>query len=172
METDLYADVSAGALAVAPSGVAPSSDKLNPWELSPWYVRLSAVPDLAMEVGECIAEGELPREIARRFGVKRSQLMLWLRGDAERYAMYLASLQALADEKAMEVLGIADEQAVAYSKNGTPFDPDVGRDGLRIKARMWLASRWDRARYGESDKNVSVGVGVKIVMSREDVGML
>lgn len=145
-----------------PADALPAAGSVNPWELSPWYSRLEAIPDLVLEIAECVAEGELPREIARRLGVKRGQMMLWVRSEPERYNLYLAALQALADEKAMETLEVADE--------GGP--EDVPRDALRMKARMWLASRWDRARYGESDKNVNVGVGVKIVMSREDVGML
>lgn len=155
-----------------PADTLPPADKLNPWELSPWYGLLERIPDLVLEIAECVAEGELPRNIAMRLGVKRGQMMLWVRSDPERYNLYLASLQALADEKAMEVLTISDEQSEVVKENGETYDPDVPRDKLRIDARKWLASRWDRARYGESDRNVNVGVGVKIVMSREDVGML
>ena len=132
---------------------------LSAYECSPAMAKLDAVPDLAEEVGECVAAGERLVDIARRFGVRRGQLKRWLDAEPERLAEYHAGLSALADEMAMETIKIADEG-------------DLDRNALQVKARQWLSSKLDRGRFGESGTAVSVGVGVKVVLSRDDVGML
>lgn len=153
------------------TGAAPllGSAERSGLMLSPWAVRLderNADNALAVEVAENIAEGELPWQIARRFGVKRGQLLMWLRADVERYAMYCSALQARSDELVMEGFGIVD------GDDGNGVEPDrVAGAKLRVDYRRWVASKWDRARFGE-DAKVSVGVGVKVVMSKDDVGML
>ena len=51
--------------------------------------------------------------------------------------------------QADEIVAIADEQKVAYDKNGNPFDPDVQRDRLRVDSRKWIASKLKPKKYGE-----------------------
>ena len=42
------------------------------------------------------------------------------------------------------------DQTIEIADNGADTSaPDPARDKLRIQARQWLASRWDRTTYGE-----------------------
>ena len=154
-------DVIAGRAPLLPSG-----DRKG-LELTPWATRLDEKNRdnaMSMEVAESIADGELPHDIARRLGVKRGQLMMWLRADPERYAMYGAALQARADELVLEGFQIVD---------ATEGNPDgVASAKLRTDFRRWVSSKWDRSRFGEDAKGAAVNVGVRIVMSAEDAAVL
>ena len=127
--------------------------------LSPWCAKLDRVPELAFEVGECVGNGERLVDIARRFGVKRGQLKMWIDAKPERVAAYNAGLSALADEYAMDTVRIADEQQAVEKENGQVYDPDVGRDKLRVDARKWAAGKMDRARWGEQSVQIGINAG-------------
>ena len=145
-----------GQLAARDVGV-PASD----FTQSTWYLLLCRVPDLAGEVGERTAHGEPLWDIARRFGVTARQMRRWIDADAERRAEYDAGRGVVADELAMDVVRIADEQKEAVKANGEKYDPDVPRDALRVKARMWAAEKLDPMAYGRRTQvtNVNVDVG-------------
>lgn len=110
-----------------------------------------------------LADGETLKEIAKEWQVPRGAFVLWFTTTFPE--LYDAALKVRADEIAHEALAISDEQALAISKQGTPYDPDVPRDKLRVDTRLKLASQWDRARYGAKD-NGPVGGGVTVVVDR------
>lgn len=117
--------------------------------LAPWVPLLDARDEgyaLAMEVGENRADGEAERDIARRLGVKRGQLRMWLKDSPERWAAYSAALESRADELVDETIGIADNDT-----------GDPARDALRIRVRQWYAERANRAGWGNTS-----GTGVQI----------
>jgi hypothetical protein len=105
----------------------------------PWVRQLNRMPDLAGEIGERIANRERLWNIARFYGVKRQQLMRWLKADPERYAEYEAGLEAMADELAMDTL---DEVAAATSET-------VGVAKLRTDTYFKFAGKLDAARWGD-----------------------
>ena len=158
-----------GLVSAVPDFVALPEKRAWDISLSPWAVELdrrNADNELAFDIAERVACKEKLHDIARDLmGVaKEGRLIMWLRADPERYSAYQAGLQARADGLVMESLDIVD---------GTDGNPEsVPSAKLRSYFRRWLAGKYDRTRFGESEKNVNVGVGVKIVMSRDDVGML
>lgn len=99
-----------------------------------------------------VCEGETLREVAKAWGLPRGAFTEWY--TTEFAQMYDAALKVRADELAHEALAISDEQALAVSKQGVEFDPDVPRDKLRVDTRMKLISKWDRKRYGEEQDAV------------------
>jgi hypothetical protein len=84
-------------------------------------------------------EGESLKQVARSWGVPVMEFVGWVTGDAERVACYEAALRVRGDEVGREVLSVADEGS------------DVARDALRVRARQWVAGKWDRERYGEGN---------------------
>lgn len=111
----------------------------NDFEMLPWVRHLNQVPDLAGEIGERIANRERLWNIARFYGVKRQQLMRWLKADPDRYAEYEAGLEAMADELAMDTL---DEVAAATSET-------VGVAKLRTDTYFKFAGKLDASRWGD-----------------------
>lgn len=139
-------------------------------EYGPWYAVLSRVPELAREVGECVASGEKLHDIARRFGVSRGQLKLWLDGDEGRRRMYEAGLSALVDEKVMEALEVNDElvvlgDGVSEGEEGRVKLAMDGRDRF-IKNAVMLAGKLDGRRFGDR-VNVKVEMGLDVRVALE-----
>ena len=118
---------------------APAVSPVNGFELLPWVVQLNRVPDLAGEIGERIAQRERLWDIARGLGVKRRQLMRWLKADPERYSEYEAGLEAMADELAMDTLDTARDATIV----------DVSLAKLRIDAYWKFAGKADAGRWGD-----------------------
>jgi len=113
--------------------------------LAPWAGMLDAQDDgyaLAMEIGENRADGEKERDIARRLGVRRGQLRMWLRAVPERWSAFSAAYDARRDELADEVVEIADMAT----------EDTVQVTALQMKARQW----W----YGKDKDEKAVGVSV------------
>lgn len=109
--------------------------------LSPWCARMDSMDagyQLAMEIGENRADGELERDIARRHCLTRGQMRLWLKATPERWAAFSAAKEARADELVDETITIADA--------ATPDDVAVA--GLRVKARQWYAERANKGSWG------------------------
>lgn len=153
-----------------PAGVATDAtpsipsrfDPDNAFELLPWVCMLNRIPDLAGEIGERIANGERLWDIARHYGVKRRQLKRWIDADPERIAEYNAGLEAMADELAMDTIDVVREATME----------NVPLAKLKTDVYFRFAGKVDRKKWGDDSKAVNVGVGVKIVMSRDDVGLL
>ena len=99
------------------------------------------------------------KQIAAEWQLPKGRFVEWF---TTTYAdLYDAALKVVAAEIALEALEIADEQNEVVKESGGTYDPDVGRDKLRIDTRLKLASKFDRARYGETvrvEKTVSIGV--------------
>lgn len=110
-----------------------------------------SVPDV---VFQRVCDGETLRDIAKAWELPKGQFVRWF--STEHSELYDAALKVRADDLAHEALAISDEQALAVSKQGVEFDPDVPRDKLRIDTRLKLASRWDRKRYGEENESRNV----------------
>ncbi len=143
---------------------------LEQLSLLPWVAALDRRNEgnaLAIEIGERIADGEAINDIARNLmgEAKGGRLMMWLQADETRYAFYCAGYRARADGVAMEGLQIVD---------ATEGDPTaVPSAKLRTEYRRWMVGKWDRARFGDDAKQqLNVGVGVRINVSREDMGLL
>jgi len=111
-----------------------------------------------------VCEGESLKVMAESWKVPKGKFVQWfttMHGD-----LYDAALKVHAAELALDTLGIADEQKEATGPNGKVYDPEVGRDRLRIDARKWIASKFDRDRYGEamkSESKVTVDVSAGLV---------
>lgn len=78
----------------------------------------------------------------------QSATLNWIRDDEGREGRYERALRVASEMMAHEVVGIADAGGV----------DEVPRDKLRIDARMRVAGKWDRARYGERDQGGGMGV--------------
>lgn len=103
-------------------------------------VRFEAVKADAVSasvVFQRLTEGETLRQIAADWGVPRGRFIEWYTTQhAERYD---AALKVWASEDAHETVEIADGARAE----------EVGQAKLRIDARKWRASKYDRQRYGE-----------------------
>ncbi len=101
------------------------------------------------EVVRCVTEGRTLRQVAKEWKVPYGRLAQWVVEDAERTAQYEGALRIWADALAQEAVAIADEQGAVEKEGGGTYDPDVGRDKLRIDTRLKIASKLYRDRYGE-----------------------
>jgi len=120
---------------------------------------VKAAAETVSVVFQRLADGETLGEIAKAWGVPRGRFTEWV---MEHHGeMYDSALKVNADRIAHEALAISDEQQEVEKKDGTTYDPDVGRDKLRVDTRLKLAGKWDRARYGE---HVQHQVGVRAVL--------
>ena len=81
------------------------------------------------------------RGTGRSLEIPYSVLWRWL-SDSGRMQDYENSLKARADRVAHEVLRISDSAT----------DENTQSSKLQVESRKWLASKWDRDRYGESSK--------------------
>ena len=93
----------------------------------------------------------------------------WIVSDEKRYADYQKALEAHAQLLAVETVEISDEQCEVLKETGDPYDPDVQRDNLRIKARQWVISKMDRQRWGDKVEHEHRGVPVLIIETGEKV---
>ena len=92
------------------------------------------------------------KNVAAYAGVGITALMRWIDADADRTAAYIRARASKASILADETIEIADSGVDASA-------PDAARDKLRIQARQWLASRWDRQQYGDRhDGAVTINV--------------
>jgi hypothetical protein len=98
-------------------------------------------PQQASEIWDAINSGLSIRNAAMELGYTYSALSDWLNDPARAELLKRARARAAA-HLAEETLGIADNGADTSA-------PDAARDKLRIQARQWLASKWDRASWGQ-----------------------
>lgn len=104
-------------------------------------VRDPAVMDV---IGQRVIDGESLKQIALSWQVPVMRFIEWVVDDPGRLAVYGAALKVRADELAHQVLDVADGRFES--------DGNVQRDALRVKARLQLASHWDRDRYGQQSR--------------------
>jgi hypothetical protein len=81
----------------------------------------------------------------------------WIRADDGRSAEYDEALRDYAHKGVMETLQIAD----GSSPENIPVDKE------RIKARQWVAGKWDRNRYGEKVDHIGIVLDPLSEMLRE-----
>jgi hypothetical protein len=126
----------------------------------------------SLTTGDCddildrIGNAESLRAVAEHYNVSRRALTEWLEDDDDRSSRYKrARVQAagmLAEESINIADGIDDPNRHDYKAGedgkcaicglggiATTHIGDSARDKLRLGARQWLASRWDRETYGE-----------------------
>lgn len=86
-----------------------------------------------------VAEGETLKEVCKSRRWPYSVVARWVGETPEAFKGYEFALRLWADSLATETIAVADLT-----------DPtEVGHGKLRVDARMKLASRLDRARYGD-----------------------
>jgi len=91
------------------------------------------------ELAVRVAEGESLAAVCKSWDIPAGRFGAWIASDPRRRDIYEGARQLRADALSDEVLEIADEKG-----------EDHQRDALRIRARQWAASKWDRGRYGDS----------------------
>ncbi len=113
------------------------------------YVRMiESERETLTEMAERVASGETLVAICTGWDIPYGRFAAWLSADGRRSDVYEAARKIRADALADETLKIADD------KND---DVDHQLRALRIKARQWVAAKWDRDRYGEAlDVRVAV----------------
>ena len=131
--------------------------------------RLEAVkadPQVPQVVFQRMTNTENPerlRDIAKSWGLPQGMFVLWF--TTQHSELYDQALRVRAGELVLDALEVADEQKEAVDRSGNKYDPDVGRDKLRVETRLKIASSWDRARYGTA-KEQAAGGGVTVVVDR------
>jgi len=95
-----------------------------------------------------IAGGEPLKTVAETIGVSRQVLSGFLNSERNRDGLRAAREQAA---------HVFAEEALAISDAATPQDVQVAK--LRVDTRRWIASKWDRALYGD-DRNPLVNISV------------
>jgi len=111
------------------------------WQRMDVLVGEHGAEDVLHMVCDQVADGMSLSEISKVEGVPYSVLWRWLNAEG-RMESYRVALEARADKEAHDVLHIADSATVE----------EVGVAKLRVDARKWAASKWDRERYGEASK--------------------
>lgn len=87
-----------------------------------------------------VIDGESLGQIAKSLGLPKLRFIRWI---GEEYSSeYESALRMAADEHAHQLIPLADES-----------DPDESqKTKLQMEARRFVASRWDKSRYGEHTK--------------------
>lgn len=128
---------------------------------------LSMTPEWWGGVLDRIACGDSPKEVVGEYCVLFGVFMRWVDADAGRRSGYDAALRIAAEAMAHECRAIADEQCEVVKPGGGTYDPDVGRDKLRIETRLKLAGKWHRDRYGDQGVQavappvVQINIGIR-----------
>lgn len=84
-----------------------------------------------------VASGVTLRAMCEYYEIEYGLLWEWISSDAERMGRYYRAQRGLADAFVSDVVPLADG------------DGDVGRDKLRVDARLKVAGKYDRERFGE-----------------------
>ena len=111
------------------------------WQRMDVLVSEHGAEDVLHMVCDQVANGMSLSEVGQTEGIPYSVLWRWLNAEG-RMEAYRVALEARADKEAHDVLHIADSATVE----------EVGVAKLRVDARKWAASKWDRDRYGEASK--------------------
>ena len=111
-------------------------------ELLEAYGEEALIEFICFKAGDRVSLVEIGKELRVPYPV----LWGWMCDEVERLTDYESALRGVGDQIVHEMLEISDSSGDAK---------------LRIDARKWLASRWDRGRFGENVKvevNHSVGL--------------
>ncbi len=135
----------------APGNADPVEITDGSWPSARWKDALAdpLTPDVILRR---VAEGETLKEICRSRGWPYSMVAQWMIETPGMAVQYEQALAFWGDAVAQETLAISDESAGAAN----PYEVTAAK--LRIDTRLKLASRWNRARYGETPA-VTVNAG-------------
>lgn len=111
--------------------------------------------ELRDKICRCIEQGHSIRETAKLLGIKdHSQILVWVREDAEFYQQYRRAQEMRAD-------GMFD-QLVALSDEATPEDAHAMR--LRIDTRKWVLGRMSPKYAEKQGLDVSVSFNLEQIV--------
>lgn len=108
------------------------------------------------ELCQRVSDGDSLKVVCKDWDVPYGKVAAWLIDDPARAEKYATALRLSADALAAEALEIADTTEagtrVKETADGTETVTEdmLGHRKLRIETRLKLASKWDRARYGDS----------------------
>ena len=96
-------------------------------------------PGLIEDICAGVRAGNSLISIAEQLGIHPTMMVVWMyqnHSDAYGHAVALRN-----DSWAHEALKISDEQQEVIRPDGSKYDPDVGRDTLRVNTRLKLIGR-------------------------------
>lgn len=96
-----------------------------------------------------VSDGETLKEISKKWQVPYGRLAEWIIEDTERSAQYNQARQIWSDALATESVQIADDANADQAS--------VQKAKLRIETRMKLASKLNRATYGDAVEHKHTG---------------
>lgn len=108
-------------------------------------------PTTMSVIAQRLTDGEALKDIAVAWKIPYGRLAEWIIEDRDRSEQYNQALQIWTDALAQESVRIADDAGEADSQVG------VQRDKLRIETRLKLASKLNRARYGDAVEHKHTG---------------
>lgn len=128
--------------------------------MSKTKVQGEVVPRGVDGVLDLVVSGKPLREALKGAGVKPSEWVHALQNDPKLMERYGQVKLLYSDLMATEMLGIADDLSI-----------DPVRANNMIKARMWLASKWNSKQYGDKldvqvTKTVDIGAALADARSR------
>ncbi len=116
-----------------------------------------------------VAEGVSLQTLCQHYCLDFGLLWAWLTADQERYERYDMALRGLADGYVGEVVDIADDglnDTYVDEKGNTRVDTDIiQRSKLRVDARLKVAERYDRKRFGEAKSGLTVNLGANSLLA-------
>lgn len=106
-----------------------------------------------------ITDGETSeslKQIAKAWQIPLGKLAEWITEDSERAQQYANALRIAGEQRALEVIEIAD--------SATP--ETVGVRKLQVEARKWYAGKLSRDRFGEMNEvKVTGQIGLVAILS-------
>jgi len=116
--------------------------------------------DQADEIWEVIDAGKPVYKAAALIeGVTAAALIEWLE-HGDRIERYKRAREIASHRLVQDALTIADAGLAVEPAPGMVQISDPARDKLRIQARQWTASRWNRETYGEQKgAQVTINLG-------------
>lgn len=118
------------------------------------FEHVKTQPETASVVFQRLCDGETLAQVARDWAVPKGRFVEWY--TTEHAALYDAALKVRADDLAHEALSVADTPTLGVETK-TKADGSVevtegdmlGHRKLQVDTKLKVASKWDRARYGE-----------------------
>ena len=104
------------------------------------------------------------KHIVAKYGVARSNVMDYIRNNAEAADRYARAKEAQMDYLAEEILEISDDssQDTIMTEKGKMEDKEwTNRSRLRVDTRKWLMSKLAPKKYGDKLDVTSDGKGMK-----------
>jgi len=103
---------------------------------------------------DLIASGSTLVSVAKTYGVSRETMRKWCNATPARKAAYL-------DAKSAQAGALVEEAGEILDNASTESGPDVQKAKSRAEHRRWLASKRDRAQYGD-DAKLQIGVALDL----------